>query len=50
MLANEWLDIIGLIFALIGAIIIASGLIIGRTKALKVGVSRIAEDSEDKNI
>jgi hypothetical protein len=45
-----WFDIIGLLLTLAGAIILALGLIVSRKKALKIGVSRVAEDSDDKNI
>jgi len=46
----QWLDLLGLIITLIGAIVFACGLIISRKQALKIGVSRMAEDSDDKNI
>ena len=47
---SKWFDIIGLVVALLGAISVAYGLIIPRKQALKVGVSRISEDSDEKNI
>lgn len=47
---HKWLNILGLILSLAGAIFLALGLIISRKRALKIGVSRIAEDSDDKNI
>lgn len=46
----KWLDLVGLTFALAGAVILALGLIISRKQALKIGVSRIAEASDDKNL
>lgn len=46
----KWFDLIGLIFALCGAITLACGLIIPQKRALQVGVSRMAEASDDKNI
>ena len=46
----QWLDIIGLVIALLGALSVAYGLIIPKKQALKVGVSRMSEDSNDKNI
>ena len=50
MVEPKWFDIIGLIFSLLGAILLAWGLIISRKHALKVGVSRYAEEDDDKNI
>ena len=46
----NWLDLIGLIFALCGAIMLACGLIVSKSRAQKVGVSRMAEASDDKNL
>lgn len=46
----KWLDLIGLFFAMCGAMTLACGLILSRKRALKIGVSRIAEESDDKNI
>lgn len=46
----QWLDIIGLVVALAGAITLACGLIISRKQALKAGIPRMAEDTDDKNI
>jgi hypothetical protein len=46
----KWYDTAGFIIALIGAIILAWGLIISRKQALKVGISRFAEDSEKENV
>lgn len=45
----KWLDILGLVIAMSGAIVLACGLIISRTQALTVGVSRVAEDNDEKN-
>jgi len=47
---SKWLDLAGLIFALSGAVILAWGLITSRQQALKIGVSRMAEASDDKNL
>ncbi len=44
------IDLIGLVFALIGAIVLACGLIISRKQALRVGVARYADDSDEQNI
>lgn len=46
----KWLDLAGLLFALSGAVILALGLIHSRKQALKIGVSRIAEDGDDQNL
>lgn len=46
----QWLEIIGLFIALAGAVTFAFGLIISRKQALWVGVARMAEDSDEKNI
>ena len=46
----KWLDILGLVIAMSGAIVLACGLIISRKQALSVGVSRLAEDNDEKNI
>lgn len=45
-----WLDFIGLLVTLLGAIILALGLVVSRKQALNIGVSRVAEDRDDKNI
>lgn len=45
-----WLDLLGLVVALLGAVILSCGLILSRKRALKIGVSRIAEDGDDKNL
>ena len=47
---HQFFDLAGLILALLGAVILAFGLIIPRRKAIKIGVSRMSEDSDDKNI
>ncbi|MCB0260490.1 MAG: hypothetical protein KDH97_00175 [Calditrichaeota bacterium] len=47
---NPWLNLLGLIISLCGIIILAAGLIISRRQALKIGVSRMAEDEDQKNI
>ncbi len=46
----KWLDILGLIIALTGAIVLAYGLIVSGKQAVKIGVSRIAEDSDEINL
>lgn len=45
-----WLDFVGLVLALSGAVILALGLITSRRQALNIGVPRMAEDSDEKNI
>ena len=47
---QKWIDIIGLIFALLGAVLLAIGLIIPRKRAIKAGVSRMSDDTDEKNI
>lgn len=47
---HKVLDIAGLSIALIGAVILAAGLIVTRKRALKIGVSRIAEEEEHQNL
>jgi len=46
----KWLDILGLVIAMTGAIVLACGLIVSRTQAVRIGVSRMAEDSDEINI
>ena len=45
----KWLDILGLVTAMIGAIVLACGLIVSRKQALGIGVSRVAEDDDEIN-
>lgn len=45
----QWLNLLGLILSLAGAISLAWGLILSRRQALKIGVSRFAEESDEKN-
>lgn len=46
----KFIDILGLIFALMGVSALAFGLIVSRKRALQVGVSRISEESDEQNI
>jgi hypothetical protein len=46
----QWLNLAGLFFALAGAVVLASGLIISRKRALRVGIPRLAEDTDDSNV
>ena len=46
----KWLDILGLVTAMTGAIVLACGLIVSRTQAVSIGVSRMVEDSDERNI
>ena len=48
-MASKWLDLAGLLLALSGALILALGLIVSKRRALKIGVSRMAEDRDDQN-
>jgi len=46
----KWLDILGLVVAMTGAVVLACGLIVSRKEALQIGVSRMAEDADERNI
>ena len=46
----KWLDILGLVIAMTGAIVLAYGLIVSTKQAVGIGVARIAEDSDEINI
>jgi hypothetical protein len=46
----KWLDILGLVIAMSGAIVLASGLVISRKQALRVGVARVADDNDELNL
>jgi len=48
-MVGKWVDITGLVFALLGIALLAVGLIVTKQQALKIGVSRLAEDSDDHN-
>ncbi|HKJ69730.1 MAG TPA: hypothetical protein VKA68_17370 [bacterium] len=45
----KWLNIFGLLITLSGGVMLALGLIITKRKALRIGVSRLAEDSDAIN-
>ena len=46
----KWLDILGLVIALAGAIVLACALLISRKQALRVGVARVADESDELNV
>jgi hypothetical protein len=46
----KWLDILGLVIAMSGAIVLACALIISRKQALRIGVSCLAENTDDVNL
>lgn len=46
----KWLDILGLLIALSGAIVLACALVISRKQALCVGVARVAADDDELNV
>ena len=46
----RWIDIFGLLLCLSGAILLANGLMISRKQALSIGVSRVADDSDEVNV
>ena len=46
----KWLDILGLVVAMTGAVVLACGLIVSRKEALQIAVSRMTEDKDERNI
>lgn len=46
----KWLDILGLVVAMTGAIVLACGLIVSRREAVSIGVSRMVEESDERNL
>lgn len=46
----KWVDILGLVTAMTGAIVLAYGLIVSRKQAVRIGVSRMVEDSDAINL
>jgi hypothetical protein len=46
----KWFDILGLLVALSGAIVLACALVISRKQALSVGVARVADDNDELNL
>ena len=46
----HWAEEVGLVLDIVGALILASGLIIGRERALELGVPRYASDNEEENL
>lgn len=46
----RWLDILGLVIAMSGAIVLACALVISRKQALSVGVARVADDEDELNV
>lgn len=47
---TKWLDILGLVIAMSGAVVLACALIISRKQALRVGVARMADDNDELNV
>jgi hypothetical protein len=47
---RRWLDILGLVIAMSGAIVLGCALIISRKQALRVGVARVADDNDKLNV
>ena len=45
----KWLDILGLVITMTGATVLAGGLILSKKQALRVGVSRVAESTDEAN-
>ena len=50
LLNSKWLDILGLVIAMSGAIVLACALVISRKQALIVGVARVADDDDELNV
>jgi hypothetical protein len=46
----KWLDILGLVVAMSGAIVLACAFVISRNEALRVGVARVADDNDELNV
>jgi purine-cytosine permease-like protein len=46
----KWLDILGLMITMSGAVVLACALIISKKQALRVGVARVADDSDESNV
>lgn len=46
----KWFDILGLVVAMSGAIVLACALFISRKQALRVGVARLADDNDEVNV
>ena len=47
---SKWLDILGLVIAMSGAVVLACALIISRKQALRVGVARVADSEDEVNV
>ena len=47
---NNFLNIIGLIFSVLGSLSLARGLFISRKEALELGVSRWASETDEENL
>jgi ABC-type Fe3+-siderophore transport system permease subunit len=46
----KWLDILGLVIAMSGAIVLGCAFVISRNEALRVGVSRVADYDDELNV
>lgn len=47
---SRWLTEVGLLCNLFGAVVLASGLIIGKKTALKLGLSSYASNNDEENL
>jgi hypothetical protein len=45
-----WIEETGLLLDIIGALILASGLVIGKKRALELGLARYAGDTDEENL
>ncbi len=46
----KWLNILGLVIAMSGAIVLGCAFAISRKEALRVGVARVADDDDELNV
>ncbi len=46
----RWFNVVGLLFDLVGATFLAWGLIITKKDAIKLGVTRLAGDTDEENL
>jgi hypothetical protein len=45
-----WVNVAGLVCDVIGATVLTAGLLISRTRAIELGVSRVSGDTDEENI
>lgn len=47
---SQWLNIVGLVFGIVGSTMLSYGLFINKKDAIELGVSRFCGDSEEENL